>query len=261
MSSLQRELLYLAIHANHRYSTHVDLQIDASSQQVPSVPTTLNMVSTRAFSTKAAVSQQLSGTESPPGCIGQSYMPRYDHPSYKPQYAANCALLNELQEDLLPEPVNRSNFFNSLGWKLWHAKSRKLNNNSAVFSINILTNKFMTLKNLDDPTSELYAQYRVKAEASLVDSYGNLGEYSKLESTILIWITQDDLETARFWENITWKGLLTCLRILGKARCNQFGEAREPDEARREKVKLESMNGSPDDYVGRGFFDQTFLER
>jgi hypothetical protein len=37
-----------------------------------------------------------------------------------------------------------------------------------------------------------------------------------------------------------------------------FGEAREPEEARRERVELESRQWSPDDYVGRGFFDQIF---
>ena len=51
---------------------------------------------------------------------------------------------------------------------------------------------------------------------------------------------------------------MTCLRILGTARYNGFGEARELEEAKRERAKLQFMQWSPDDYVGNGFFDQTF---
>jgi len=64
--------------------------------------------------------------------------------------------------------------------------SRKLNNGSAVFGIKISTSKYMAPEDADVPPTRLYTTYKVKAEAYLVDSSGNLGEHSKLESSILI---------------------------------------------------------------------------
>jgi hypothetical protein len=148
------------------------------------------MVSTRASSTQSAASKQPpTRDKSQLGWTKQTYIPRHDHPSYKPQYAANFLLLNELQENLLPKPANASKLFSSLEAKTWHMNSRKLNNDSAVFGIKICTSKYMTPEDSDDPTTKMYTMYKVKAEAYLVDSSGNLGEYSKFESSILIWIT------------------------------------------------------------------------
>jgi len=110
--------------------------------------------------------------------------------------------------------------------------------------------------------------YRILAQGAILDREGKVIQNGPAESdalrasiTVAVRVERNDLAAVNFWEGITWRGVLMCLRFTGKVRYNMFGEERTYENAESEYRKMEAMNWEVDDYLGLGLFRQNLWER
>jgi hypothetical protein len=200
--------------------------------------------------------------------MGQQYRHDELRPSYVPQHKAIVLLLWYLQYDILPSPANASNFFNSPGINFWYRKCMKWDSEGSQFFCEISTSKSLELQNNADNNREETLVYRILVQGAILDSAGKVikdgpedSDFLRASITSTFRVQPNDFTAVNFWEGITWRGILMCLRFTGKVRYNMFGETRTYEEAESEYGKMEAMEWAVEDYLGRAFFRQNLWER